>query len=210
MKNYRNKYLGRRNMTVISSTSVVGLMFIALFSLTACTTMSSIRSSEHSPNTSKTTAAATTLNPVVYAGNTTVFDEKYDETTDQWEKARAAYLRDLDYAKIFQQHNSHDEYMLKSDLIESRYNIKAAETAMEEEKNFPKALSDLQLAEHDYRQAIRLANHREAKDLQATEPYLDDLQESAQMSLHHHHCVYPNSTRYREVEGKIENLLIAL
>lgn len=181
-------------------TKIVLLAIILIVSLSACSTLSSMR--KHAPTQENSKAKAETA-PAV--------DDSfaYDESVDEWEHARAAYIRDLDYAEIFHQHNDHQAYLVKSDLIESRYDLASAETAMDEEKNFPKARTDFQLAEQRLKQAIRLANPSESKDIKATEINLDNLEKSASLAMDHS-CAYPYTDRYRKVEGKIEHLLMAL
>lgn len=198
--------LPKYNTTAFIATGIIALALTSIFSLTACSTFISAQKNESDQYTPSIKATAA-IDPA--AGNTGAFDKSYDKNIDEWEKARAAYLRDLDYAEVFQQNNDHDEYLLKSDLIESRYHIKTAETAMNVEKNSPKALKELQLAEKRFNQAIQLANPDESKELKATKPNLDNLLKTARLSMEHS-CAYPQSSRYQKIAATIENLLIAL
>lgn len=182
------------------------LTFVSLLSLSACSTFSVTHTNKDVQNVRP---AAASVGSTVNVDHSFISDENFDKTTDEWEKARAAYLRDLDYAEIFRQNNKRNDVKLKSDLIESRYQIESAETAMYEEQDIPKALTDLQRAEQRFQQAIRLAGKEETKELKSTKWNLDNLQKSAQLSMAHS-CVYPYSTGYHEIEARIESLLITL
>lgn len=129
--------------------------------------------------------------------------------TDNWAKARAVYLRSLDYAKIEQQDNPRDQYLVKSNLIESRYHIKDSENALYVEHNLPKALQELRAAEKQYNQALSTAPAKHRDPLTNTKSDLDALLEQEE-SLTHNCCRYPPRDAYTTIEASIENLLSRL
>jgi hypothetical protein len=132
-----------------------------------------------------------------------------DKAMDDWEKARAAYLRTLDYAQVEQQSNATDEYLVKTNLIESRFHVKTSETAMYVEHDYQKALRELQVAEQRFVQAVKITHLDELQELDDTKPNLDYLLTQAKWSVDHG-CVYSQSYRYHQVEASIEDLLAKL
>ncbi len=188
--------------------SVTAMVLSVLFIVTACSTFISAREASHQNALAAAHDGSATSEAVVSTSDAK-HSPAIDKTMDEWEKARATYLRTLDYSQIDQQTNDRDEYLLKSDLIESRYHIKTSETAMYVEQDFRKALAELRVAEHRFNQAVKLASPAELNDLEATKPNLDDLLKKAVLSMEHG-CVYPQSSRYHQVEAKLENLLVKL
>lgn len=195
-----DKHNRTKNVFLFKSGKMFALAVTIVVNATACSTFQAAHKNMTEQNKSAVKGLAAPAVDDSFA---------YDKSVDEWENARAAYIRDLDYAEIFHQNNNHHEYLLKSDLIESRYDLASAETAMDEEKNFPKARTDFRLAEQRMQQAIQLANPHESKDLVATKSNLDSLQQSANLAMDHS-CTYPYTDRYRKVEGNIEHLLMAL
>lgn len=202
----------RRCSTIMG---IVAIGIATMFMVTGCATFSSAEKKADDQTTALATApagaaAGKTKRYTIDAGHSPVVDK----TTDEWEKARAVYLRTLDYAEIEQQNNDHEEYLLKRDLIESRYHIETAETAMYVEADFPKGLAELQLADRYFNQAIQIANPDELEDLKAIRQSFDDLHKQSRLSAEHK-CIYPESVnsqsvRYHAIEAQIENLLAAL
>jgi hypothetical protein len=126
-----------------------------------------------------------------------------------WEKARAAYLRSLDYELIQQQNNDHDKYLLKSYLVESRYHLTNAENATVEEQNYQKALGEMRQAEQNFKQAIIAANTSELDKLEVTESNLEGLLKNAESNTKYG-CSLPQSIQYHQIEEKIEDLITTL
>ena len=121
-----------------------------------------------------------------------------DKDMVDWEKARAAYLRDLDYENIEQQNNNHNEYLLKSYLVESRYHIKNAEYATVMEQDYQKALAEMRQAEQRYKQATIAANSAELDKLEVTEPNLDGLLKNAVQNMKNG-CWHPQFFIYKVI-----------
>lgn len=184
--------------------SVTALVFIVLFAATSCSAfISTQKTDDQQASVTRVDAIASkVIKPVQEASKSPGFDKSMDD----WQKARAVYLRSLDYARIDQQNNGHEEYLLKSNLVESRYHIKTSESAMYVEHDFPKALQELRLAEQRFIQAIKKANPEELIALRQTKPALDELLQQAKLSSAHD-CIYPQFSSYQVTEEKIEELL---
>lgn len=187
-------------------------VFCVLFSMSGCSSLSVARANSLPP-TPLATADATsriTNHSDTLPGNDADDSFTIDKVTDDWEKQRAIYLRSLDYAQIERQADQHDidhnDYLLKGNLIESRYQIKDAEAAMYIEHDYPKALAELQTAKQRFDQAMKDATPLEANELEAAESNLDDLIKTAQLAVKWDRT-YPQASRYRQVEANIEDLI---
>lgn len=199
-------------------TSIIAIALGALFLFTACSTFISRQTSQD-----KTPMAATpmaTTNMATTPSETTAIQESaavaetgrppsVDKAMDDWEKARAAYLRTLDYEKIEQQNDKRDEYLLKSNLVESRYHIKTSDAAMFVEHDYRKALHELQAAEQRLIQAVKMASSKELPGLDNTKSDVDQLLTQAKLSAHDG-CEYVNPQDYHQVEARLEHLLGSL
>ena len=197
----------RHNVIVSYIVIVMGL----LFALVSCSTLNSA----NSDNTVADRAAATIAdnNTAKSQGmdntaNKTI-DNKIDKTMDSWEKAHALYLRTLDYAQIDQQGNSRNEYLVKSNLIESRYHIEDSETDLFVEHNLPKALQELRTAARRYYQAMSMARPQELNALKDTKSDLDSLLKQADL-VSRYCCEYPQREDFQVVETEIKKLLVKL
>ncbi|MCG6969416.1 MAG: hypothetical protein LJE85_06585 [Gammaproteobacteria bacterium] len=195
-----------KSYSVISS--LTAMVLSALFIVTACSTFISARDAESQKASS--TAVATSADVVPRANEQGAgHSESFDKAMDEWQKARAAYLRTLDYAQIEQQNTAPQDYLLKSNLIESRYHIKTSETAMYVEHDYRKALQELKVAEQQFVRAIKMASSAELNKLDATKPNMDSLLVQAKLSVKHD-SVYPEPNGYRQVETQIEKLIATL
>ena len=195
-----------RYRSIINCCVVAFSMFM---SLTSCSTL---KLSERAVNPKPSGAVLTTnysAVEVMAPKNKGVYSPKVDKTMDDWEKARATYLRTLDYALISQQNNDHAEYLLKSNLIESRYAIRNAETALYVEHDYKKAFEELREANRHFNEAIKMANADELKDLEATKVKVDYLLKQTKLSADNG-CVYLQSKFYDRTEAKIEDLVVNL
>lgn len=198
-----------------TASSLVALALGVMFLFTSCSTF--ISNQKESLNNTPAALQPTTAQVSESAVETgsapdmdkTVDKTMVDKTMDDWEKARAAYLRTLDYAAIDQQDNDHSNYLVKSDLVESRYHIKTSDAAMYVERDYRKALHELQEAEQKFDQAIKTAGSDELQPLDNTKTNLDDLLTQAQLSAQHDYA-YPRPSNYHQVEAQIENLLKTL
>jgi hypothetical protein len=191
-------------------TSIVTLALGVMFLFTSCSTfISNQKESLNNTPAAQQPTTAQVSESAVETGSAPEIDKTVDKTMDNWEKARAAYLRTLDYAAIDQQNNDHSNYLVKSDLVESRYHIKTSDAAMYVERDYRKALHELQEAEKNFGQAIKTAGSHELQPLDNTKTNLDDLLTQAQLSAQHD-CAYPRPSNYHQVEAQIENLLKTL
>ena len=207
-----------RSWHSIIASSIV-LAFSALFVLTSCSTMAvkgavkgavkeTGKLSEEKFSTAKA-PVQTIVSQATQSANDTAQSPAIDKAMDNWEKARTAYLRTLDYEQVEQQSNTTDEYLVKTNLIESRYHVKRSETAMYVEHDYQKALQELQVAVQRFAQATKIANTDELQELDDTKPNLDYLLTQAELSVDHG-CVNSQSNRYHQVEARIEDLLATL
>ena len=186
------------------------LSFLMLFGVSACSTLNSnekpINSTNNHTVSSKQSSNAVSSREIASkaASKPTI-----DQTVDQWQNARAEYLRDLDYAKISRQNNSKSEYRLKSKLIETRYDIRSAKTALYEENNLAKARKELLLANQRLEQAIQLANPDVAIYLKSTKKHLNKLLKTDQL-CRDRDCDTYYANPYHDIEANLEKLLIKL
>jgi hypothetical protein len=190
-----------------TATSIIAIALGVLFLYTACSTFISRQTSQ--PSQDKTPMAKATAIQESATVAETGRSPSVDKAMDDWEKARAAYLRTLDYEKIEQQNDKHDEYLLKSNLVESRYHIKTSDAAMFVEHDYRKALHELQAAEQRLIQAIKMASSKELPGLDNTKSDVDQLLTQAKLSAHDG-CEYANPHGYHQVEARLEHLLGSL
>lgn len=71
-----------------------------------------------------------------------------DANIIKWERSRAAYLRDQEFAEAATNSKDSTDYAAKSDLINARYLIKLAEIDDEDLNHHEKAKRVLKLAQH--------------------------------------------------------------
>jgi len=185
------------------------LMLGVCLILTACASYTpSNKDGNANLSAAEATAATAEAGPEVSA-----LDEsdssKVDQTLDDWEKSRANYLRSLDYAQVEQQNNDLNDYLLKTNLIETRYHVKDSETAMYVEKDYLAALDELRQAEHRFDEAIKMARKGELVNLKAEKPDLDKLLKKAQSAVEHK-CICTQPAGYHEVEARLETLITSL
>ena len=172
-----------------------------LFTLASCSTVEPEKSANNtdqlSAPTSPTVMQESTVSPAI------------DKTMDSWAKARAVYLRSLDYAKIDQQDNPPTQYSVKSNLIESRYHLKDSADALYIEHDLRKAVQELRAAVKQYHQAISAAPADKADILTPTKTDLESLLKQEEM-LSPNCCEHPTREAYFTLETKIEKLLTKL
>jgi hypothetical protein len=129
-----------------------------------------------------------------------------DQTTDNWAKARAVYLRSLDYEQIDLQKNSNDQYFVKSNLVESRYHIKDSADALYIEHNARKARQELREAVQQYSNAITKAPANMKDKLIRIKNDLESLLKE-EKKLITCTCRPPRREAYSTIESEIESLL---
>lgn len=129
-----------------------------------------------------------------------------DQTRDNWAKARAVYLRSLDYEQIELQKNSSDEYFVKSNLVESRYHIKDSADALYIEHNSRKARQELREAIQQYNNAIAKAPANMKDKLIRIKNDLESLLKK-EKKLITCNCRLPRHEAYSTIESEIESLL---
>jgi hypothetical protein len=193
----------------IAMICVTALVLSMLFTLTACSTLSSAREASQEKIPVTVAPIESTAGQATPFPNDAAQSPAGDQVMDDWEKAHAVYLRTLDYEQIDQQNNGSDKYLIKTNLIESRYHVKNSETAMYVEHDYQTALQELQLAKQRIVRAIQIANSDELQKLDDTKSNLDYLLTQAKSSVDHG-VTYPKTYRYHRVETQIENSLASL
>jgi hypothetical protein len=139
-------------------------------------------------------------------GHAPVNSSSIDQTRDNWAKARAVYLRSLDYEQIELQKNSSDDYFVKSNLVESRYHLKDSADALYIEHNVPKARQELREAVQQYNNAIAKAPANMKDKLIHIKNDLESLLKE-EKKLVACTCRPPRHEAYSTIESEIESLL---
>lgn len=179
-------------------------IFIPLVFITsACASIAGARNSNARNSETDSSLPTTVLNTPIHTS------DNVGNSTDTWEKQRVNYLRSLDYQKIEHQDNPHKQYMLKANLVESRYDLKNSEIAMYQEHDFRTAMLDLQDALQRYKHAVTLANQKELNQLGLTEQHLESLIKHTDKNMRCS-CENPDPDRYHIIEASIETLLARL
>ena len=189
-------------------TPVTTIAASLLFILASCSTVEPEQGANNMDQASAT-ASPTVKQQTILSTDRNTVSPAIDKTMDRWAKARAVYLRSLDYAKIDRQDNPRNQYIVKSNLIESRYHIKDSAEALYIEHDLRKAVQELRAAVQQYHQAISAAPADKADRLTPTETDLESLLKQEE-TLTHYCCEYPPREAYLSLETKIEKLLTKL
>ena len=193
-----------RHLKIILKIIVIGSVFGLL--VTAC---AGLTSQDNKQDNSGSQSADSVANSGFSAAPVLPSATKVDTIKDVWEKQRAAYLRSLDYEKIDQQKNTSNAYVIKADIIDSRYHIENSEADLRVEHNVRSALRELRSAKQLFDRAISRANTNELPDLENSKSMLDDLIKQTELASQNK-CDYPTIGNYQLVEATLENLLATL
>ena len=180
--------------------SLFAIVLIISFATTACASLA---------DTSGNNTTAKTESSYRFDRNPGLESIAIDKSTENWAKERSNYLRSLDYEKIARQGDRGRQYMLKANLIESRYDIKNSEIALYDDHDMRTAMMDLRDALKRYKHAARLASQKELPALGNTEQHLETLVKRTGKYARCC-CENPDPGRYHNVEASIETLLARL
>lgn len=183
------------------------LMFAVIVPLviatSSCASMASTRDSISNSNDSASSLPTSLLKTPIKTSSA------IDKNTEHWEKERLNYLRSLDYQKIALQNNPQKQYMLKANLVESRFDIKSSELALYQDDDLRSAMLDLNDALKHYKHAAKLANQKELPKLGNTERSIESLINNTDKNMRCS-CEHPRPSQYHKIEANLETLLAKL
>lgn len=190
-------------MFTLQQTAFYSALLIAQLSITSCASLHDARDNNSPDKLAYRNHAPVVVTPHAFEPTP---NDKY---IANWAKQRADYLRSLDYQTIEQQNNSHQEYLLKTNLIESRYQLENSEIALDDDHDTHTALADLRSALEHYQRAARLANYKERIYMDIPGHKLQSLTKRTGMQSQCS-CDSTNPHSYHTIEASIEHLLVEL
>lgn len=151
----------QKPMTIRSKTVLIFTCFLLTAILAACATARETKPSDKT--TSTVSAQPATLDTNI--------------STEQWDKSRAAYERDLDYATIEQ----NGEYKSKRALVEAKYYFDLALMDLTYNRDKSIAVNDLDKASSWLKSSLTSADQGDRADIQALLTAIQSMRKSAQI-----------------------------